>query len=232
VKADNSDGASRKQFLNMGMAATVSVIPLLLKTKMVFADDYFSSTRFPNPPGAINQERFFDLCTECGLCITKCPTGVLSSAVFEKGISGFMKPFLDYEKNSCEYKCNVCSEVCPTEAIERIGIIRKQKLSIGKAKFIESRCIVKVNNTACGACAEVCPTSALYMIKYKKGLKIPEIDATICIGCGACEYSCPVRPLRAVYVSGLKTQIAIEAKQPVKSNEPVRRKSSSKDFPF
>jgi ferredoxin len=143
-----------------------------------------------------------------------------------------MKPFLNYEKNSCEYKCNVCSEVCPTGAIERMGIVRKQKLSIGKAKFVEARCIVKVNNTACGACAEVCPTSALYMIKYKKGLKIPEIDETICIGCGACEYSCPVRPSRAVYVTGLKTQIAIGAKKPVKGNDPTSRKSSSKDFPF
>ena len=35
-----------------------------------------------------------------------------------------------------------------------------------------------------------------------ESLKIPAVDAERCIGCGACEYLCPARPLSAIYVEG------------------------------
>ena len=35
-----------------------------------------------------------------------------------------------------------------------------------------------------------------------KSLKVPVIDTELCIGCGACEYYCPSRPLSAIYVEG------------------------------
>jgi formate hydrogenlyase subunit 6/NADH:ubiquinone oxidoreductase subunit I len=39
------------------------------------------------------------------------------------------------------------------------------------------------------------------MMPYKDGLRIPEIDTSLCIGCGGCEYICPTRP-RAIIVYG------------------------------
>ena len=53
-----------------------------------------------------------------------------------------------------------------------------------------------------GACSEHCPTQALSMIPFKDGLTIPHIDTEICVGCGGCEYVCPARPFRAVYIEG------------------------------
>jgi formate hydrogenlyase subunit 6/NADH:ubiquinone oxidoreductase subunit I len=35
-------------------------------------------------------------------------------------------------------------------------------------------------------------------------LVIPEIETAKCVGCGACEHVCPVRPYRAIYVDGLE----------------------------
>ena len=35
-----------------------------------------------------------------------------------------------------------------------------------------------------------------------KHLTIPTVKPELCIGCGACEYICPVRPYRAIYVEG------------------------------
>ena len=34
------------------------------------------------------------------------------------------------------------------------------------------------------------------------GVKIPAIDTERCVGCGACENLCPVRPFSAIYVEG------------------------------
>jgi ferredoxin len=40
------------------------------------------------------------------------------------------------------------------------------------------------------------------MVPYIGDLTIPETDNSICIGCGACEYACPVVPFKAIYVDG------------------------------
>ena len=37
-------------------------------------------------------------------------------------------------------------------------------------------------------------------------LLIPAVNENKCIGCGACEYVCPARPLSAIYVEGVEQQ--------------------------
>ena len=48
----------------------------------------------------------------------------------------------------------------------------------------------------CGACTEHCPTKALYTVPYigRDGQehRLPKLDPSLCIGCGACEHACPV----------------------------------------
>ena len=58
------------------------------------------------------------------------------------------------------------------------------------------------DETSCGACSEHCPTQAVSMVPYKNGLTIPSVNPDICVGCGGCEYVCPVRPFRAIYIEG------------------------------
>ena len=68
--------------------------------------------------------------------------------------------------------------------------------------------------TACGSCSEHCPTQAVKMIPYVDGLTIPEIDNTICIGCGACEHACPVTdPYPAIYIA--TNEVHVLAEKPV-----------------
>lgn len=103
---------------------------------------------------------------------------------------------------SCAYECIRCGEVCPTDAIRALDFEVKKLAKIGDVRFIEDNCIAVTEKTACGACAEVCPTQAVHMVPYAKELTLPELDTAICIGRGACEYACPTRPHRAIYVEG------------------------------
>jgi ferredoxin len=65
------------------------------------------------------------------------------------------------------------------------------------------------------------------MVPYKEGLTIPETDPDICIGCGACEFACPVKPHTAIYVDG--NEVHQVAKAP-----PIEELNlqEQEDFPF
>jgi formate hydrogenlyase subunit 6/NADH:ubiquinone oxidoreductase subunit I len=112
-----------------------------------------------------------------------------------------MQPVMNFEKGFCNYDCTVCTEVCPNDALKPLSIKEKHETQVGKVVFVKERCVVYANGTSCGACSEHCPRQAVAMVDYKDGLTIPQIDASICVGCGGCEHICPVRP-RAIYVEG------------------------------
>lgn len=155
-----------------------------------------------SPPGSISLEHFNNRCTSCHLCVTICPTGVLQPSFLEYGFTGMMQPHMDYAVEYCNYECTKCSEVCPTGAILPITVEDKKVEQLGQVVLILEKCIVYTDEVACGSCSEHCPTQAVTMIPYKEGLTIPETRSEICIGCGACEFACPVRPHTAIYVDG------------------------------
>jgi ferredoxin len=157
------------------------------------------------PPGAGNLKRFQQRCTACHLCITKCPDHAIRPAISDYGLKGFLKPVMSFENGYCIFDCVICTQVCPNHALLPINMEEKHHLQIGKVAFIQENCVVDSQRTNCGACAEHCPTGAATMVPFgnpEEALTIPKIDADLCIGCGACEYICPVRPYRAIYVDG------------------------------
>lgn len=180
------------------------------------------------PPGSISVKNFLENCIRCHLCISKCPTGVITSDFI---------PYLDYNKGYCEFECNICSQVCPTKAILPLGLQEKQLVQLGIVKFIKQRCIVYLEETSCGACSEHCPTKAVYMIPYKKeGLTIPEINNEVCIGCGNCQKVCPVKTEKAILV--LPHLVHKKAKRNFANEDDRKYLNDSKgkelldDFPF
>ncbi|MDR0871014.1 MAG: 4Fe-4S binding protein [Planctomycetaceae bacterium] len=160
------------------------------------------------PPGAKSRGHLIHHCTACQLCVAKCPSNVLTPSVTDLGIRGFLVPVAKFEHGFCNYDCTICTQVCPTAALMKIDTVaEKHKLQIGNVVFLKENCVVHTQNTNCGACAEHCPTGALSMRPYGppgSTLTIPEVSPDLCVGCGACESICPVRPYRAVYVAGLK----------------------------
>lgn len=180
-----------------------------------------------SPPGSGNIKRFNDRCTACNLCISKCPSNVLKPALLEYGLVGLLQPTMSFQHGYCNYHCTVCADICPSKALEKITAKEKKTLQVGIVRYVKENCVVVTDGTDCGACSEHCPTQAVNMQPYKKGLRIPVIDQNLCVGCGACEYICPVRPYRAIYVEG--NPIHKQARIPEKKKQ---KKIEVNDFGF
>jgi len=180
-----------------------------------------------SPPGSLNVRRFVDRCTACQLCVSTCPTQVLQPAFLEYGFEGLAKPHLDFNRAFCNYDCRRCGEVCPNGAITLLSLAEKRLSSVGVAKFDQKRCIVDKDGTDCAACSEHCPTKAVFTVPFRTNLRLPKVNEELCIGCGACEYACPVRPVRAITVAA-RAEHAF-AREPY---DPPVAKPTTGDFAF
>jgi ferredoxin len=125
---------------------------------------------------------------------------VLQTSFFEYGLSGVFQPKMDFTGSYCKFDCIKCSEICPTGAIQPLVVKEKQQIQIGLAVFLKNQCLVVEKQKPCAKCAEHCPTKAIELMPYLGDLKIPKVSSGLCNGCGACEFYCPVRPDRAIYV--------------------------------
>jgi len=97
------------------------------------------------------------------------------------------------------------NNICPTGALIPLSLKRKKLYRIGLAEFYSDLCLACTDDYPCGACAEHCPTGALEMVEdAASGVTIPQVNTDLCIGCGNCEFACPVRPLAAIRIKPLK----------------------------
>lgn len=209
-----------------------TMLVLSTETKNILAAEIVKLIKkVTTPPGSIDIDNLIDNCIKCNECIDNCPSGVLKPSTIQYGKGNEEIPYLDFSSNFCDYSCNTCSTICPTESIIELPLKKKQITQIGIAEFNKKKCIVVVDKTSCGACAEVCPTSAITLKNIGNNLEIPEINTSLCIGCGACEYACPVKNRDAIYVQGLDTHKEAEAliEEPIKER---KKSSNGKTFAF
>ena len=155
------------------------------------------------PPGSVSLAHFTKHCTACQLCVAQCPNEVLRPTT---EFSNFMQPHMSYERGFCRPECHRCSEVCPAGAILPISLEEKSSTQIGRAVWIADNCLPATDGVSCGNCARHCPTGAIYMVPLdpddENSPEVPAVNEARCIGCGACENSCPARPFAAIYVEG------------------------------
>ena len=203
-----------------GLAAGAVIVPLARSTPGFAAEHH---ERLLRPPGALEEESFLSRCIRCGECMKVCPNNALHPAFSEAGLEGLWTPILVPRLGYCETSCVLCSQVCPTGAIWEITAKDKgwsvdvghadKPVRLGTAFYDRGRCLPWAMATECIVCEEWCPTSpkAIYLRPAEvidaagnsEEIKQPYLDPARCLGCGACEYACPVQDRPAVYVTSV-----------------------------
>jgi ferredoxin len=202
-----------------GLAAGVAALPLFRSTagRAVERPD-----RLIRPPAALDEQSFRERCIRCGECMKVCPTNALQPTLLEAGLEGIWTPVLVPRIGYCEPSCILCGQVCPTGAIWEFTSAEKawdgsssngKPISIGTAFFDRGRCLPWAMATECIVCEEWCPTSpkAVYLRPAEvldaagnpKQVRQPHVDPDLCVGCGACEFACPVQDRPAIYVTSI-----------------------------
>jgi ferredoxin len=186
--------------------ATVAVMPGM----RLASGDTTLSKRLIRPPMSREERDFLTSCIRCAECMKACPTGVLKPAGLEHGVRALWSPVLTPTEGYCKSGCSACSQACPTDAIMKYPIEKKNAYKLGTAVFESDKCISYTENKFCSECVRLCPTDAIEYtsgweppggIKNAKGADAPAPDGQLptrpirisferCIGCGACEWAC------------------------------------------
>jgi polyferredoxin len=201
------------------VAAGVALVPLLRSNTGLAAE---RDERLIRPPGALDEDNFLARCIRCGECMKACPNNSLQPTLTQAGWEGVWTPLLAPRIGYCEPSCTLCGQACPTGAIWEItsaekGWVAKDKnprpVRIGTAFYDRGRCLPWAMGTECIVCEEWCPTSpkAIYLRPAEvvdaggnvKQVRQPWLDPERCVGCGACEFACPLKDRPAVYVTSV-----------------------------
>jgi polyferredoxin len=199
-----------------GRRQALTSFGLVIAGLALFRSDALAKREDPHnlrPPGA-RENDLLDKCVRCGECMRACPTSALQPALSESGLEGLWTPLVIPRLGYCDYSCNACGQVCPVQAIPALDLEEKRQQIIGKAYINQNRCIAWSDHKDCIVCEEMCPLpeKAVYLqeaeVKDNQGtvrtIQLPSVDRERCIGCGICEYKCPVNGEAAirVYVPG------------------------------
>ncbi len=211
---------SRRRFL--GAALTGMMLPSVKKIEPIILNP---EPQLIRPPGAITEKDFLQRCVRCAECVQVCIGNALQPAFLQAGFDGMFSPMLVARTGYCEFNCTLCGQVCPTGAIRELTQKDKWQVKIGHAWFDKNSCLPYAKGIPCMVCEEHCPTSEkairfrlVQMIGSENQpvtVKQPYIVDELCIGCGICEFKCPIPGKSAIYLTSAGEHRNPEAALPV-----------------
>ena len=196
---------TRRQFL-AGLAASAVGVALL----RTGARAKQPTPHLVRPPGVDNEGAFLARCLRCSQCMKVCPTSGLQPVLTEAGGGSLWTPRLVSRLGYCDYGCNACGQVCPSGAIPPLSLEDKRGRVMGVAVVDRNRCLPWAEGVPCIVCEEMCPVpdkavklEESELAEDESGSPIPQrpfVRPDLCIGCGICEYQCPVAGESAIRV--------------------------------
>lgn len=131
------------------------------------------------PPWAAGPEKYYELCSRCGDCISDCPQSIL-----QPDRQRF--PRVNFTQGECTF-CGACADRCTTGALNS-----KNSTPWHYHASIEDSCLAR-SGVICSCCAEQCESQAVQMQRVAGGAAYPVIQTSQCSGCGACVSVCPTQ---------------------------------------
>ena len=170
-----------------------------------------TSARLIRPPGAQDESTFLSRCLRCSECMKVCPTSGLQPSLFEGGLEALWTPVLASRLGYCDYSCTACGHVCPSGAIPRLPLEEKRTQVLGLAVIDRDRCLPWAQDKPCIVCQEMCPVAPKAILLDERRVvtgaegrqdyvQRPRVLTERCIGCGICEYKCPLEGPAAIVV--------------------------------
>jgi polyferredoxin len=198
----------RRRFITTSAAsfAALGLISIGLKNRG-------NRKRIIRPPGSLAEDQFLDRCIRCLECVRICSSNgrCLQPDHIHNTVLELWAPTAVMREGYCEFNCNLCGQVCPTEAILPLSLEQKKATPMGLAYFDKNRCIPYVQNKNCLVCEEHCPTpekAIQFEVKNftlpdgsSRKVKYPYVVRELCIGCGICETKCPLPDVSAIVVT-------------------------------
>lgn len=134
------------------------------------------------PPWALAESHFIDACTRCNDCLKACPEAILIS-----GDGSY--PTVDFGRGECTF-CGDCVRSCQAKAL----IASEDALPWSYKAVIGPGCLPH-KGVECRVCGDFCDARAIRFQPRLGGSPLPEINADLCTGCGACVAACPTQAI-------------------------------------